>query len=225
MIIPKTKLTPVSIKSYIYKKPKEIREELLPQEKNKTKSTETEKLLSQEEVFNQPEHLSELKEAQSKKVPKPVPEVKPEHISISKTDEKSIILSKPSEIKKIPHQGFSYKSLQQLREKIQRQNQTQFQQELSQPNTGSVMHGTPNLVPHSTIRPTVDEKRKQATSTISTHKSVIKGDNGTCTIIEDLSAIGVDGVKAVSTFACGETKFDKSFREHMEKVRKKLGKR
>ena len=87
------------------------------------------------------------------------------------------------------------------------------------------MHGTPTLVPHSTVTQSNDEKKKQATLSMSADKSIIKGDDGNCSLVEDLSVVGMEGVTAVSGFSCGETKFDKSFREHMNKVRTKLGKK
>lgn len=122
-------------------------------------------------------------------------------------------------------QNFSYNALQQLRDKLKQQNIQQFQKELAQPNTGSIMHGAPSLVPHSAIAVPDEVKTKQATTTMSADKSIIKGDDGKCLLVEDLSVVGMEGITAVSGFACGETKFDKSFREHMRELQKTLGKR
>ena len=88
----------------------------------------------------------------------------------------------------------------------------------------SVMHGTPIPVPKSIVPLTREQKKLQSTQRLDDNISIVKGDDGTCFIEEDLTRSGIEGVKAVSAFNCGESKFDRSFREHMNKVKKKLGK-
>lgn len=88
----------------------------------------------------------------------------------------------------------------------------------------SVLDAEPVLVPRSNQQLMPDQKKAQNTMRYSDDLSIIKGDNGRCAIEQDLSNIGMEGVKAISGFNCGESKFDASFRQHMEKVRKKIGK-
>lgn len=88
----------------------------------------------------------------------------------------------------------------------------------------SVMHGTPAAAPKSVVPLSREQKHNKATQKLDGSLAITKGDNGHCTIEEDLSKVGIEGVKAYSSFNCGESKFDKSFRLHMEKIRKKIGK-
>lgn len=227
MVIPNLNNTPKTIKSYFYHRPKvEIKKEVpqLKQEKSQKKQSRSE--------IKKIEAVKPLSDKQLTKQAKFPPQKPIETNSIEPL--KTLIpppLNTPS-IKtinpkaKIAHQhSFSMRNLRQLREKIQQQTNKEFQRGLGQPNTGSIMHGTPTLVPHSTVTQSNDEKKKQATLSMSADKSIIKGDDGNCSLVEDLSVVGMEGVTAVSGFSCGETKFDKSFREHMNKVRTKLGKK
>jgi hypothetical protein len=113
--------------------------------------------------------------------------------------------------------------LSRLRDRI---NQKMINQEIynyAKPNTGSVMHGTPSYVPHSFVE---DSKTKAIASTASqvgNGFSITKDDNGTCTLTEDLSTMGLQG-KTTSSFGCGLSKDEKAFKDHMKKVLKKLGK-
>ncbi|MGB0897809.1 MAG: hypothetical protein ACPGSN_01065, partial [Psychrobium sp.] len=77
-------------------------------------------------------------------------------------------------------------------------------------------------VPYSDIPLTDEEKKEQNTTTYSSNVSITKLEDGKCSIEQDLSNVGMEGHKATSYFSCGETAFDKSFREHMEKVKNKL---
>jgi len=90
--------------------------------------------------------------------------------------------------------------------------------------SGSPMHGRQEVVPDSIVPETSDARRSRTTQRYSDRLAITKNENGTCTIVEDLSAVGIEGVKAVSGFNCGESKDKKAFREHMEGVLKKLGK-
>jgi hypothetical protein len=53
--------------------------------------------------------------------------------------------------------------------------------------------------------------------------AITKGDDGRCSITQDLNAYGLSEGSSRQFFSCGESKFDKIFREHMEKVKVKLG--
>ncbi len=121
----------------------------------------------------------------------------------------------------------SFSALSQLRNLNKKLDEKMFEQAMSdyqQPNTGSIMHGTPIAVPHSKKQLSVEEKHKQATRVVSSDMSVRKGDDGRCFIQRDLSVVGMEGVTANESFACGKSKFDSSFQKHMKKVREKLGK-
>jgi hypothetical protein len=113
--------------------------------------------------------------------------------------------------------------LSRLKDKINQQMIKQEMYNYSKPNTGSVMHGTPTYVPHSFVE---DAKKKAIASTssqVGNGFSIKKGDNGNCTLTEDLSNIGLQG-KMTSSFNCGLSKDEKAFKSHMKKVLKKLGK-
>jgi len=88
----------------------------------------------------------------------------------------------------------------------------------------SVFNPSPMLVPKATMPIDEAEQRAQNTTHYGNGIAITKLKNGICLIEEDLSKIGIDGVTARSSFTCGESEFDKSFREHMKNVRNKLKK-
>jgi hypothetical protein len=53
----------------------------------------------------------------------------------------------------------------------------------------------------------------------------VKNDDGSCTLIQDLSNVGMEGIKARSNFKCGQKKMEKSYDVHMDKILRKLGKK
>ncbi|NQZ20968.1 MAG: hypothetical protein HRT53_02835 [Colwellia sp.] len=113
--------------------------------------------------------------------------------------------------------------LSRLKDKINQQAVEQAMYNYSKPNTGSVMHGTPNYVPHSFVEDVQKKAIASTSSQVGNGFSIKKGDNGTCTLTEDLSNIGLQG-KMTSRFNCGLSKGEKAFNSHMKKVLKKLGK-
>ncbi|QOL26777.1 hypothetical protein LP316_05630 [Thalassotalea sp. LPB0316] len=110
-----------------------------------------------------------------------------------------------------------------LKQQIQDQHIQQAFNEYQSYRQGDVMSGKHLPVPESVVPLTQDEKDKRATSNIGNF-DIIKGDNGNCTLVEDLSYLGLDH-KAVSSFGCGESKDEKNFRLHMDKVLERLGKK
>ena len=121
----------------------------------------------------------------------------------------------------LPLKSFSpQESLARLRNSINQQVVNDAFKEHRQPRTATVMDGEQIPVPHSIVPLTAEEKHKQNTSTSNINR-ITKHDNGTCTIVRE-QMVGSDLEGSVSSFACGESNFDKSFREHMEKVRSKL---
>lgn len=114
-------------------------------------------------------------------------------------------------------------SLSRLRERIDNQIINQNIYNNTKPNTGSVMHGTPRYVPHSSVEDTQKKSIASKPSQVGNGFSILKDDNGSCTLTEDLSMVGLQG-KTTSKFGCGLTKDEKAFQNHMKNVLKKLGK-
>ena len=85
------------------------------------------------------------------------------------------------------------------------------------------MDGIPNYVPHSFVEDSEIKAIASTSSQVGNGFSTKKDDNGTCTITEDLSVIGLQG-KTTSRFSCGSSKDERSFKNHMKNVLKKLGK-
>lgn len=116
-----------------------------------------------------------------------------------------------------------YGNLNKLRDSINQNIIANEMYQQQQTRSPSVMHGDEIPVPHSTIQKSEIQKREEATTSYGEGVDVIKGDDGLCFVERDLGAVGIEGVKSSQAFACGESKFDRSFREHMKKVREKLG--
>lgn len=135
----------------------------------------------------------------------------------NKTIKDNLIENKP-----IQRKFSALKQLGNLKNKV---NQDIFAQEYATQNRAkspSVMHAAPNTVPHSTQHLTKEQKDKNNTANYSGSISTTKYDNGNCMVEQDLSSVGIEGVKSQQWFECGESKFDKSFREHMKRVQRKL---
>lgn len=116
----------------------------------------------------------------------------------------------------------SYDRLSRLRNKLDKQQREQAFADLTQQRSASIMDGEQFPVPETIVPLTREQKYIQNTSK-SHVGSITKNDNGTCTIQRE-QILGSPVEATTSTFGCGESKFDKSFREHMQKVQAKLGK-
>lgn len=114
----------------------------------------------------------------------------------------------------------SYDKLSRLRKKLRNQEQAQAFEQLIQQRSASIMDGDQFSVPKTIIPLTREQKYKKNTNT-SHVGSITKNDNGTCTIRRE-QILGSPVHATTSIFACGESNFDKSFREHMKKVQEKL---
>ena len=206
------------IKSFIYYKPikdtKEIIEKIeIAVVKDKKKTEHKEKIPPIKEV-----KLADKEHKQ--KEPKNVPKVQSEQTTIlTKTTVPPLKYTQKKPIKS--HTGL--RSLSRLKDKINKQIIDQEMYNYYKPNTGSVMLGTPNYVPHSFVENTEKKTIASTASQVGNGFSITKNDNGVCTLTEDLSAIGLQG-KTTSGFKCGLSKDEKSFKNHMQKVLKKLGK-
>lgn len=114
----------------------------------------------------------------------------------------------------------SYQQLDKLRSAINKQVMTEELAELQQFRSASTMHGKQVPVPHSTLQLTPQQKLEQNTTHMSDAISITKYDNGLCTLErKQFLSSPIEG--SHSAFACGESKFDKGFREHMKKVQYK----
>jgi len=113
-----------------------------------------------------------------------------------------------------------HNSLSRLRNSINQKLADDSFNKYKQVRSSSVMHGAQLPVPHSDVPLTTEEKHQKNTS-FSHTGSITKHDDGTCTIVRE-QILGSPVEASVSSFACGESKFDKSFREHMKKVNDKL---
>jgi hypothetical protein len=114
----------------------------------------------------------------------------------------------------------SYDRLSRLRDKLNNQQSEQAFAELTQKRSASIMDAEPFPVPKTLVPLTVDQQHTLNTST-SHVGSITKNDNGTCTI-HRAQMLGSPVESSTASFACGESKFDKSFREHMKEVQAKF---
>jgi hypothetical protein len=114
----------------------------------------------------------------------------------------------------------SYDSLSQLRSSVEEKHREQAFNEIIQQRSASIMDAAQLPVPHTTVPLTSEQKYQKNTST-SHVGAITKNDNGTCTIHRQ-QILGSPVEATTSIFACGESKFDKNFREHMQKVQAKL---
>lgn len=249
LLSPKQSITPLAvnkapaIKSYIYR-PNKVKGNNKPIIKATIHSvkpiTPIKKEVSQKNIaslLNQKEpdnkvHLEEdrIKEARTKEESSPLEKVTPPRVEIVKEQQKKNTseIAKIAEIAKpkmkpLPVSTLSlssHRSLANLRNTINQQLAEDTFKEHTQVRSASVMHADQIPVPHSTVPLTVEEKHEKTTSKSHT-QSITKNDNGTCTIVRE-QILGSPVEASVSSFSCGESKFDKSFREHMKKVNEKF---
>ncbi|MEW6989994.1 hypothetical protein AADZ91_04825 [Colwelliaceae bacterium 6441] len=208
----KNEIKPKAIQSFLYTPPAK---EITPTEDTSKEVTETIKAveITQKDVSEKPSSASNVQDITQA----PETALSPEALKIHKEDEPLTTVK--------PKSKFSaYGQLKNLSERLNDDFFKQENIELNTPNTGSVMHGKPTLVPHSAKQLTSEEIKKTTSKQISSDMVITKGDDGSCSIERDLSVVGIEGVKSVEGFACGKSKFDKSFSDHMKKVRTKLGK-
>jgi len=204
-------ITPKAIKSYLYKMPPKavtvkqapIKPEVTPE---KIVDVKEKKVITDKKKIEESAKKASAKEPAASS--KPLSTVV-KNQSISK-------VSKPAQT------TFSaYKQLNSLRDSINEKMMNQELAEIQQFRSPSVMHGKQIPVPHSSEQLTPEQEREKRTTKMSDDISITKYDNGVCTITrEQFLGSPVDG--SSSAFACGESKFDKSFREHMKKVSDKI---
>ncbi|PKI16394.1 hypothetical protein [Colwellia sp. 12G3] len=225
-IIKQDKAKNTSIKSFLYSAPKKVvnkksiakksTEENPPLQKIEPKQTAPQKLVN----------------TAPSKVTTAIPKNKPPNTLPSKTVTKTLSTQVTNAVKSntvttknkvagASRGSFSsYDRLSRLRQKLGNQQREQAFSELTQKRSASVMDGDPFPVPKAIVPLTVEQQKKLNTST-SHVGSITKNDNGTCTIHRE-QMLGSPVPATTASFACGESKFDKSFREHMQKVQAKF---
>jgi hypothetical protein len=221
-IIKQDKPKRTAIKSFLYSAPKKI----VIEPPSLSKSTDERK--APQKAQQKQSFPSETVNTEVPKLAIKVPPAKPVIASPSKLGStqvtnavKSETVTTENKVLGTSRDDFSsYDRLSRLREKLGNQQRDQAFAELTQPRSNSVMDGDPFPVPKTIVPLTVDQQKKLNTS--SSHVgSITKNDNGTCTIYRE-QMLGSPVHATTAHFACGESKFDKNFREHMEKVQAKF---
>lgn len=213
------------IKSFLYKKPKPV----VPVAKEITDITPVE----QQAKLEKPQPTKKVLNKSVKDAVQPneaATEVKNENAKIHQQETISL---PPPVAKTVPNQPpkkpvkklDSFTQLQRLRSKLNSRatiapsnNPYQSYQPPSAFNTN------PQTVPHSLPLKDEAQEREKNTKNMGSGIAIAKGEDGTCSITQDMTVYGLDHGSSTQYFSCGESKFDKSFREHMKKVKAKLGK-
>ena len=147
---------------------------------------------------------------------KQLPVIKQEKNTLSLNTKEKNTMNTPSKA------GFSsFKQLESLRKSIKEKVMAEGVAAHQQFRSPSIMHGAQMPVTRSNKPLTLEEAHEKNTLKMSDNISITKHDNGTC-IIEREQFLGSPVEGSTSAFACGESKFDKSFREHMQKVQNKI---
>jgi len=219
-VIKKEEVKSTSIKSFLYTAPKKI-----AAKKVELTKTPPKKIIEKKVVKStQPESIAKIipvkpvAKPATKPTVKPATKAKPSQVTNAV---KSETVTTKNKVSGESRGGFSsYDRLSRLRNKLNNQQRDQAFEELTQQRSVSIMDGDPLPVPKAIIGLTREQKYKKNTSN-SHVGSITKNDNGTCTI-HRAQIYGSPVEATTASFACGESKFDKSFREHMQKVQAKL---
>jgi len=212
------KIEPKAINSYLYKMPIKAKKSptqiTIKKEQPKEKERQKKRVVSKPETDIQTTSKKEMQ--QNKTINNMI-----EQSKLVKPVTTGVALAKDAESTKSIKATFSaYKQLNNLRSAINEKIIAEQLLERQQFRSASVMHGKQIPVPHSNLQLTPEQEQEKRT-TKSGNISITKYDNGICTI-ERKQFLGSPIPESSSAFACGESKFDKNFREHMKKVRDKL---
>lgn len=208
-----------SIESFLYKAPQKV----IKQVKSAQVTAETktfEKKNQKQEVVRQKQESEVLVNPPKKIISKPKASEKPHTLATKNITKPDVKASTSANAPPRNLNLSSYDRLSHLRNKLDNQHRQQAFSNLTQKRSASIMDGEPIPVPKTIVPLSLEQKHKLNTS--SSHVgSITKNDNGTCTIYRE-QILGSPVEATVSSFACGESKFDKNFREHMQKVKAKL---
>ncbi len=118
----------------------------------------------------------------------------------------------------------SFTQLQRLRSKLNNSAAIITDGPYQKYQPPSAFNPNAKSVPHSVPLKDEEKERRKNTKNMGSGIAITKGDDGVCEIRQDLSVYGLTEGSSIQKFSCGESKFDKSFREHMKKVKTKIGK-
>lgn len=232
---PETKVIP--IKSFIYYTPKltkpavtianEPQVKVTPVETPKTEKTQDEKQQAQDRQHP-------LSHNDVKKVAEPIsPSAENDKLtsppatitSILPTDKTRVASSQPSALpKQVKKKPDSITQLENLRSKLNQRATSNIDNPYQSYQAPSIFNTNAKSVPHSVPLRDEEKEREKRTKNMGAGIAITKGENGGCSITQDLSVYGLSEGSSKQFFNCGESKFDKSFREHMKKVKAKIGK-
>ena len=227
------KITNKAINSYLYKKPKNSAETVLSVVKQTVvKQNSVKEISSVVEAKKHPVKTNQATVAVEKnKKSQSVTQASSQPSVKSDTKQTANLLknSKPVKNSKerllvettLPETFSSFSQLQNLRKSIKEKQISQALEERHVSRSLSVMDGAQIPVPHSKKQISPEQIKEKNTMKMSGSISITKNDNGTC-IIEREQFLGSPVEASTSFFSCGESKFDKSFREHMKKVQDKI---
>ena len=211
IVKPSTKKVP--IKSFIYYRPK------------------PKKVITVEKVLAPESTKKELKQAKltpEKTVEKPA--TKPIERNAKNLDKlpstpANIAPTKPIPTPKPDNEKLdSFTQLQRLRSKLNQSASKLSDNPYQSYRTPSTFNRGAKPVPHSVPVKDEDKAREKSTQKMGAGIAITKGDNGACSVTQDMHTYGLNEGSSTQFFSCGESKLDKSFREHMKKVKTKLGK-
>jgi len=112
--------------------------------------------------------------------------------------------------------------LQRLRSKLNPNSVSNTDNPYQSDQPPSIFNTDVKTVPHSVPLKDKAKIRDKNTKNMGAGITITQGDDGRCSITQDLSAYGLNEGSSRQFFSCGESTFDKSFREHMKKVKVKL---
>ncbi|MCH2055984.1 MAG: hypothetical protein MK214_05090 [Thalassotalea sp.] len=221
-----------SVKSYLYQPKRETTQPNTEAVQPKTE-VDTQETPPQPEVDTQPVTKANAPEPAQEPLPVDIQDTVPapsSEVTISKndvppkalTESKRILTSEHNKGASIAKRALS--NLNKLNGQLDRKAMNDAASAQYQTRSLSSMHPNPDAVPHSQLTLTPDQLEEQNTERMHDSLSITKTDNGVCIMKEGLSDIGIEGVTATSAFKCGSTKEERWFKQHMEKVRKKIGK-
>jgi hypothetical protein len=214
----------VPIQSFIYYAQKPPQAEVKPLE-----ITPSTKKLSIESLPTKNE-IAENKELKPKAIEKVIkkPSVKTNNLDITKKTELPKVPPKTlqSTVLPTPSAGKidSFKQLQRLRSRLNQRAANSVDMPNQGYQTPSIFNTKVKPVPHSSPLKDEEKEREKNTKNMGGGIAITKGDDGTCSITQDMSVYGLSEGSSTQFFSCGESKFDQSFREHMKKVKAKIGK-
>lgn len=231
LVKPVAKVVP--IKSFIYYAPKLTEPAATVTDELQVKATplasaETEKTFEKKQQEQQKKPGNDAKEVVK------LPELSADNnkldhssktvISTVQAEKKSVFSPQPPpRPKPIKRKLDSFTQLQNLRSKLNQSASNNADNPYQRYQEPSVFNTNVKPVPHSTPLRDEENEREKRTKNMGAGIAITKGEDGGCEIKQDLSVYGLSEGSSIQKFRCGESKFDKSFREHMKKVKVKLG--